>query len=97
MAGQTELAEIADRFRVSVEGEEYSTVGGLVLSVLGHVPTKGEKAEKNGVAFEVLDANERTVLKVRMTLPAEAPDVENPDPAHAGRRSAPSHAERGKA
>ena len=97
VAGQTELAEIADRFRVSVEGEEYSTVGGLVLSVLGHVPTKGEKAEKNGVAFEVLDANERTVLKVRMTLPAEAPDVENPDPAHAGRRSAPSHAERGKA
>ncbi len=97
VAGQTDLAEIAERFRISVEGEEYSTVAGLVLSVLGHVPMKGEKAEKNGVAFEVLDANERTVLKVKMTLPAESPTVENSDPEHAGRRAAPSHAERGEA
>ena len=97
VAGQTDLAEIAERFRISVEGEEYSTVAGLVLSVLGHVPMKGEKAEKNGVAFEVLDANERTVLKVKMTLPAESPTVENSDPEHTGRRAAPSHAERGEA
>jgi CBS domain containing-hemolysin-like protein len=97
VAGHTELAAIADRFHVSVEGEEYSTLGGLLISELGHVPTIGEKAERNGVSFEVLEANERTVLKVRMTLPAEAPALENPDPADAGRRAAPSHAERGEA
>jgi CBS domain containing-hemolysin-like protein len=85
VAGQTELAEIAERFHVSVESEEYSTVGGLVLSELGHLPAKGEKAEKNGVAFEVLDVNERTVLKVRMTLPADAPA---PAPSHARRAEA---------
>lgn len=73
VAGQTELAQIADRFHVVVEGEEYSTVAGLLIAELGHVPAKGERAEKNGVAFDVLDANDRTVLKVRMTLPQPAP------------------------
>jgi CBS domain containing-hemolysin-like protein len=78
VAGQTELAQIADRFHVSVEGEEYSTVAGLLLAELGHVPAKGERAEKNGVAFDVLEANDRTVLKVRMTLPQPAPSHAEP-------------------
>ncbi len=82
VAGQTELAQIADRFHVSVEGEEYSTVAGLLLAELGHVPAKGERAERNGVAFDVLEANDRTVLKVRMTLPAEA-GLPQPAPSHA--------------
>ena len=79
VAGQTDLAEISDRFHVSIEGEEYSTVAGLLLAELGHVPAKGERADKNGVVFDVLDANDRTVLKVRMTLP-------QPAPSHADRR-----------
>ncbi|PYV15636.1 MAG: HlyC/CorC family transporter [Acidobacteria bacterium] len=79
VAGQTDLAEISDRFHVSIEGEEYSTVAGLLLAELGHVPPKGERADKNGVVFDVLDANDRTVLKVRMTLP-------QPAPSHADRR-----------
>jgi putative hemolysin len=72
VAGHTELAQIADQFQIPIEGRDYSTVAGLVLAELGHVPAPGEKVRKNGVMFEVLEANPRTVLKVRLHLaPAE--------------------------
>ena len=51
-----------------MEARDYSTVAGLVLAQLGHVPAPGEKVSKNGLRFEVMEANQRTVLKVRMTL-----------------------------
>jgi len=68
VAGQTELAQIADQLHIELEGRDYSTVAGLVLAHLGHVPAPGEKVETNGVSFEVLEANQRTVLKVRLRL-----------------------------
>lgn len=84
LAGQTELSEIAEKLNVSVEGGDYSTVAGLVLAQLGHVPARGEKVEQNGVTFEVLEANQRTVVKVRLSLPAAAPP---PSASHAGSSS----------
>ena len=67
-AGATELSHVADRLHVDVEGRDYSTVGGLVLAELGHVPAPGEKVEADGLAIEVLEANDRTVLKVRLQV-----------------------------
>ncbi len=77
VAGQTELAQVADQLHIELEGGDYSTVAGLVLAHLGHVPSPGEKVETKGVSFEVLEADQRTVVKVRlrplpMTLSASA-------------------------
>ncbi len=69
----TELAHIADRFDLPLEAGDYSTVGGLILALLGHVPSRGEKVETNGVTLEVLEANQRTVLKVRLRFNSPAP------------------------
>jgi Mg2+/Co2+ transporter CorC len=44
----------------------------LVLAHLGHVPVPGEKVQEDGVTIEVLEANKRTVLKVRLTLSPES-------------------------
>ena len=68
VAGQTELAQIADELGVDVEGRDYSTVAGLLLAHLGHVPAPGEKFEKDGMSFEVIEADRRTVLKVRLKI-----------------------------
>jgi CBS domain containing-hemolysin-like protein len=70
VAGQTDLAEMAEELHVEVEGRDYSTVAGLVLAQLGHVPAPGENFQKNGLSFEVLEANRRTVQKVRVTIRA---------------------------
>jgi CBS domain containing-hemolysin-like protein len=73
VAGHTELAQIAEQLELDLEGGEYSTVAGLLLAHLGHVPLPGEKLEKNGLLFEVLEANRRTVLKVRLRHSPAAP------------------------
>ena len=78
VAGQTELAQIADQLQVDIEDRDYSTVAGLVLAQLGHVPMPGEKVEKNGLSFEVLEANSRTVLKVRLSVARPASSATTP-------------------
>ncbi len=69
VAGHTELAHLADQLDVEVESGDYSTVSGLVLARLGHLPAVHEKVEANGVTFEIMEVNRRTVLKVRLILP----------------------------
>jgi CBS domain containing-hemolysin-like protein len=66
--GQTDLAQVVDQLNVPIEEGDYSTVAGFVLTRLGHVPTPGEKVESNGLSFEVLEADPRTVLKVRLRV-----------------------------
>ncbi len=80
VAGHTELAQVADQLHVPLEGKDYSTVAGLMLAQLGHVPSAGEKVEVDGATFTVMEASQRTVLKVRMKLPSAEP---TPTAAHA--------------
>jgi CBS domain containing-hemolysin-like protein len=68
LSGHAELAQIAGEVHVPLEGDDYSTVAGLVMNQLGHVPAAGEKVQSHGLTFEVLEANQRTVLKVRMII-----------------------------
>jgi len=42
-----------------------ATVAGLLNSVAGHVPRTGESIDFDGIRFEVLEANQRKVLRVR--------------------------------
>lgn len=68
VAGQTELAQVADELDVELEGRDYSTVAGLVMAELGHVPAPGERVWKSGLTFEVLEASPRSVDKVRVSV-----------------------------
>lgn len=77
--GNTELAQIIEQLHVEIESGDYFTVAGLLLAHLGHVPPPGEKLQLGNLNFEVLEANDRTVLKVRLRLAAS--------------RSASAHAE----
>ncbi len=48
-----------------------TTIAGLLNSLAGHVPAPGEIIEYNGLRFEVLEANQRKVLRLRARrLPA---------------------------
>ena len=79
LSGHAELAQVAGEVHVPLEGDDYSTVAGLVMNQLGHVPAAGEKVESHGLTFEVLEANQRTVLKVRMMIPPSPPSA---NPTH---------------
>ena len=50
------------------ESEEHAgatTVAGLLNSISGHVPKAGETIDFDGLRFEVLEANQRKVLRLR--------------------------------
>ena len=46
---------------------DYDTVGGFLASELGKVPALGEEVEAEGVHFVVTDADDRKVIRVRLT------------------------------
>lgn len=88
VAGHTEIAQLAETVGRPLEADDYSTVAGLVLAQLGRVPVRGEKVESQGLVIEVLEANARAVLKVRVRLAPERPAVEASPSRQA--RAAPS-------
>ena len=49
------------------EEDEIETIGGLVMSLAGHVPARGEViTHPSGIEFEVLDGDPRQIKKVRI-------------------------------
>jgi CBS domain containing-hemolysin-like protein len=69
MRGSVPVEKIGELFGIqlaaSPEHSGATTVAGLLNSVAGHVPRTGEVIETEGLRFEVLEANQRKVLRVR--------------------------------
>jgi len=63
-----ELAErIGPKFVVGEHGEDVDTVGGLIFSVLGRIPIRGEVVQAvPDFEFHVLEADPRRIRKVRI-------------------------------
>jgi CBS domain containing-hemolysin-like protein len=58
------------RLRPTAEQEEVDTLGGLVSSLAGRVPKRGEViAHPSGIEFEVLDADPRRIKRLRVRKP----------------------------
>jgi CBS domain containing-hemolysin-like protein len=63
-----ELEKLVDMKLLSAEQEEeIDTLGGLVFSLVGHVPARGELvAHPSGLEFEVLDADARRIKRLKV-------------------------------
>jgi putative hemolysin len=66
--GTFSVADLVDRLDVSVndgwEGRGFSTVAGLILDQLGHIPSIGDKAEWDGLRLEVVDMDGQRIDRV---------------------------------
>jgi putative hemolysin len=73
--GAYSVADLVDRLDVSVndgwEGRGFSTVAGLILDRLGHIPTIGDKAEWDGLDLEVVDMDGQRIDRVLIVRKAE--------------------------
>ena len=71
-SAKVDIDELTERFAVDIEREGFETIGGYLMSRLGRVPAAGEHVVEDGLDIEVLEAERRRVLKVRVRrLPAE--------------------------
>ena len=57
----TPLDEFNDYFKTEFFSDEVETIGGYVLSQIGHLPTRGETFELDHFTFRVLSADSRQV------------------------------------
>jgi putative hemolysin len=69
LRGSVPVDKIGELFGVQLDAvSQYSnatTIAGLLNGMAGHVPSTGEAIEFDGLRFEVLEANQRKVLRVR--------------------------------
>lgn len=68
----TRVEEFNDYFGVSLDDDNYDTIGGLVMYELGHLPRKGETVSAAGLDFRVLQADRRRIQLVEVSR-SEAP------------------------
>lgn len=71
----SDVERLLDATLVEEEHPGFHTLGGLVLSVLGHIPRVSEQFTRGGFRFEVVDMDGRRVDKVMIVAQAAAPAV----------------------
>ncbi len=79
-SGRTPISELEERFEIKLltpdEEEDIDTLGGLIFSIVGRVPARGEVVRHaSGIEFEVLDADPRRVKKLKIYKPKLAADA----------------------
>lgn len=74
--GKYSIADAAELLDVELPDEEWDTVAGLVLSLLGRIPTEGEEVSFAGHLFRVEEVRGRRIAKV---LVARVPQTVDAD------------------
>jgi CBS domain containing-hemolysin-like protein len=64
--GATEIRKIELLYDLELDADDFTTVAGLVVNELGHVPTRGERLNYREIEFEVVEADDRRVNLVRL-------------------------------
>lgn len=67
------IKEVNDELGLSFpEDQDYETVGGFVFSTLGRIPEAGEELDYENVHIRVLDAEERKINRLRLSIKPES-------------------------
>ncbi|HKV28070.1 MAG TPA: hemolysin family protein [Candidatus Acidoferrales bacterium] len=76
LRGSLSVEKLEELFGVHLNDRDVestaATVAGLLNHIAGHVPEAGEKLDYDGLQFEVLEANQRKVLRLRARRQSEA-------------------------
>lgn len=68
--GRTSLRLVNRGLNLELDEDLAETIGGLIVTRLGHIPVAGESIEMDGVRFEVSSAGRRNVTSVTIFLPS---------------------------
>jgi magnesium and cobalt exporter, CNNM family len=72
--GGAEIRKVELLYDKEVEADDFTTVAGLIINELGHVPEVGEKLIFKGLQFEVVDADNKRINRVRLSAVKQAGD-----------------------
>jgi CBS domain containing-hemolysin-like protein len=72
MDSRLSISEANEILRTVLPTAEFHTVGGLILARLRRIPEEGEYIVEEGYRFTVVEANERSIVKLRVEAEASA-------------------------
>lgn len=72
----TPIEEFNEFFDSDLDDEEYDTVGGLLMKEFGHLPRRDEVTNLGKFRFSVINADNRKIHLLKMTLPQESADAD---------------------
>jgi magnesium and cobalt transporter len=67
----TEIADFNEALGTNFSDEEYSTIGGLVVSKFGHLPKRGEQVTFDNLSFTALRADSRRLHSMSVEILAK--------------------------
>lgn len=70
----TEIGKIERLFDMEIEDDDFTTIAGLVINESGKVPEVGESLMMRGLEVEVLEADERRIIRLRVKKATAAGD-----------------------
>ena len=65
----TEVDDFNEYFKTGYSTSDADTIGGIVLHAFGHMPSRGETIEVEGLQFKVTNADNRRILQLQVTIP----------------------------
>ncbi|HYP25286.1 MAG TPA: hemolysin family protein [Blastocatellia bacterium] len=72
--GSAEIRKVELLYDKEIVSDDFTTVAGLIISEMGHVPAPGEVLEYKGLRFEIVDSEGKRVNRVRISA------IEDPAP-----------------
>lgn len=67
VSGKVNIEEIDDLLDLELDEGTFETIGGLIFEVLGYFPKVGESFDHKGARFQILEANDRRIFKIKVT------------------------------
>lgn len=64
----TPIEDFNHYFHTNFSDEEFDTIGGLIMNQFGHLPQRGETTMLHNFDFKVLQADDRRLQLLRMTI-----------------------------
>jgi len=68
---QTPIEDFNSYFGTQFSDEEFDTIGGLAINLLGRLPRRGETFVLGGLEFKVLRADRRRLETLRVITPTD--------------------------
>ena len=66
VTGSFRLDELNEEIGTTIESEEFDSVGGYLIGVLGTFPENGQVIESEGIRFIVEEVDKNRIKKVRI-------------------------------
>lgn len=64
--GKINIFELNEKLKINLPSEDFNTISGFIVDLLGRVPRKDEEIKYKDFKFTVLDANRRRIIKLKL-------------------------------